>query len=282
MHAQSTDLARIEYTYFPQSDSDNSFRRVRGFINFPVKLNENGAYLLPGLEYRNINLKYNDPAIFETRELDRFQSFTASLGYTFKINELWRFGAEAGGIIASNFEQGDILNDDVIFKGTVVFVKIKEDERYIEPWRLILGLQYSTTSGLPLPLPIVNYYKRFHPDWSYALGVPKTNINYYLNNNSNLQAFVTLDGFFANVQNNFYTMPASTVNQRLAENISMTIVLAGIGYEYNFTNYLSLYIYTGHTVVNDIRFRDNKFNKVYTINDTNSFYGRTGLKFSIL
>ncbi|HSJ12579.1 MAG TPA: hypothetical protein VK916_07820, partial [Gillisia sp.] len=49
---QSTDLARIEYTYFPQTDSDNSFRRFRSFVNFPIKLNENGAYLVPGIEYR--------------------------------------------------------------------------------------------------------------------------------------------------------------------------------------------------------------------------------------
>src|SRR5690606_11743816 len=102
---QSTDLARIEYTYFPQTDSDNSFRRFRSFVNFPIKLNENGAYLVPGIEYRNTNLKYNDPAIFETNELDRFQSFSGSLGYTFKMSEQWRFGAGAGLRVASNFER---------------------------------------------------------------------------------------------------------------------------------------------------------------------------------
>ena len=280
--SQSTDLARVEYTYFPQTDSDNSFRRFRTFFNFPIKLNDEGAYLIPGLEYRNINLKYEDPALFNTADLTRFQSFTFSLGYTFKMNEIWRFGAEGGVKLASNFERGDIIADDVIYTGAVYFIKIKEDERYIEPTRLILGLQYSTTSGVPFPLPIVNYYKRFDEKWSYALGVPKTNLNYIINDRNNLQAFVTLDGFFANLQNNFNTAPNNAQQGAMAENISMTIVLGGLGYEYNFTENISLYIYGGHTIVNDIRLRDSKLNKVYTINDTNSFYGRGGLKFSIL
>lgn len=280
--AQTTDLARIEYTYFPQSDSDNSFRRFKSFINFPIKLNDNGAYLVPGIEYRNTNLKYNDPAVFDTNDLDRFQSFTGSLGYTFKMNELWRFGIIAGLKIASNFETSEIVKDDMIYDGSVYFIKIKEDERYIEPVRLILGLSYSTTTGVPFPLPVINYYKRFSPDWSYGLGVPKTNLKYYINEKHELQAFVTLDGFFANIQNNFSVSPNTPGSGRMAENISMTIVLGGLGYEYNFTDNLSLYVYGGHTIRNDIRLRDADLEKVYTINETNSFYGRAGLKFSIL
>lgn len=282
VYGQNTDLARIEYTYFPQSDSDNSFRRFTSFINFPIKLNDKGAYLIPGIEYRNTNLKYNDPAVFETNDLDRFQSFEASLGYTFKMNELWRFGAAGGIMAASNFETGEMISDDLIYTGSVYFIKIKEDERYIEPVRLILGLSYSTTSGIPFPLPIINYYKRFDPKWSYALGVPKSNIKYYINEKNVLQGFVTLDGFFANIQNNFVATPQDPSATAIAENISMTIVLAGVGYEYNFTENLSLYIYAGHTLRNDIRLRDKNLDKVYTINETNSFYGRTGLKFSIL
>jgi hypothetical protein len=281
-NAQSTDLARIEYTYFPQSDSDNSFRRFRAFLNFPIKLNDNGAYLIPGVEYRNTNLKYEDPAIFDTNELERFHSFTANLGYTFKINELWRFGVAGGLMAASNFETDRFISDDLIYTGAVVFIRSKEDERYIDPVRLILGLSYSTTSGIPFPLPIVNYYKRFDPKWSYTAGVPKSNLQYYFNEKNSVETFVTLDGFFANVQNNFTIAPNNNNTGGMAENISMTIVLAGLGYEYNFTDHLSLYLYAGHTVVNDIRLRNSNLDKVYTINDTNSFYGRTGLKFSIL
>lgn len=281
-YGQSTDLARIEYTYFPQSDSDNSFRRFRSFVNFPIKMNDKEAYLVPGIEYENINLKYEDPALFASGELERFQSFTFSLGYTFKINEDWRFGTNAGVKVASNFERDAVISDDLIYTGGIYFINMKEDERYIEPVRLILGLHYSTTSGIPFPLPVVNYYKRFRPNWAYALGVPKTNLTYYINEKNTIQGFASLDGFFANVQNNFDVDPTNASAKDMAENISMTILLAGIGYEHKFTDHLSFYVYAGHTLINNIRLRDDNLEKVYIINEANSFCARGGLKFSIL
>ncbi|MBO2544488.1 hypothetical protein J0871_08700 [Salegentibacter sp. BDJ18] len=281
--SQTTDLARIEYTYFPQSDSDNSFRRFRTFVNLPIKLNGKGAYLIPGVEYRNVNFKYKNSEAFTTNNLDRFQSFTGKIGYTFKMNELWRFGAETGVKIASNFATSELVKDDFIYTGSVYFIKIKEDERYIEPWRLILGLSYSTTTGFPFPLPVINYYKRFDENWSYGLGIPKTNLKYYFNDKHEVQGFVTLDGFFANIQQNFNPYPQTNPGaNRLAESMSMTIVLSGLGYQYNITDNIAFYTYAGYTVMNDIRLRDKDREDLYTIDENNTFYARGGLKFSIL
>lgn len=275
--AQSTDLARIEYTYFPQSDSDNSFRRFRTFVNFPIKLSENG-YLVPGLDYENINFKFEDAAPFgKFGNLDRYQSFTATLGYTNKMSESWRYAVLGGLMLASNFELGKIVKDDLLYTGAVLFIKDGGEEGVRVPWRLILGLHYSTTSGFPFPLPIINYYREFHPNWSYTVGVPKTNLKYSINKKNEIQAFVTLDGFFANIQENRQVENSNA----LAENISMTIVLAGLGYEFNFTDHLVYYLYAGHTVRNDIRIRDDNRDDVYDINRVNTFYGRTGLKFKI-
>lgn len=279
--SQQTDLVRIEYTYFPQKNSDNSFRRSRAIGAFPIRLKKEGSYLVPSLEYRNVHFKYKDPEVFDTSDLDRFQSFTATLGYTFKMKNDWRFGAETGVKIASNFSQGHIISDDLIYTGTVLFVKTKEDPVNDDASRLILGLRYSTTAGFPFPLPIVNYYKRWNEKWSYAIGTPKSNLKYYFNSRHEIQAFVTLDGFFANIQENFDATPSNTGNDNIAENISMTIVLSGLGYEFSFTDHLKFYIYGGHTLRNDIRLRDSNQDDVYTINETNTFYGRSGIKFTI-
>ena len=276
--AQSTDLARVEYTYFPQSSSDNSFRRFKSFVNFPIKVGTE-SYLVPGVEYENINFKFEDPTpVLKNNELDRYQSFTLNLGYTFKMSTDWRFAASVGGMLASNFELGEVVNDDFLFTGSVFFIKDQTGEGEAgKPWRLIAGLHYSTTSGFPFPLPILNYYREFAPNWSYSLGVPKSNLKYSFNPKNHLQLFATLDGFYANLQKN-REIPTSG---DLAENISMTIVLAGIGYEYNFTEHLVYYIYAGHTLMNDIRLRDDNKDDVYIINDVNTFYGRSGLKFKI-
>lgn len=280
--AQSTDLARVEYTYFPQSNSDNSFRRFRTFINYPIKLNDKGAYLLPGVEYRNVNFIYQDSENFSTLDLDRFQSFTGKLGYTFKLSETWRFGAEAGLMLASNFSTGEIMNDDFIYTGALYFMKSKDGEEVAKPWRLILGLSYSTTRGFPFPLPVVNYYQKLNEKWSYMVGIPKANLKYAFNDRNSIQSFVTLDGFFANIQENFSATPLHQSQSNAVDSMSMTVVLGGLGYEYKFTEHLSIYLYGGYTLINDIRLRDDNLDDVYTINDANTFYTRGGLKFNIL
>ena len=282
MNGQATDLVRVEYTHFPQSNSDNSFSRFKSFLKFPIKLNDSGAYLIPGVQYENVNFQYKDAEIFSTEKLEHLQSYSFSLGYTFKMTQEWRFGVEGEAIATSNFETKKLQNEDVEYTASIYFIKSKEDDQLIQPWRLILGLRYSTSTSVSFPLPIVNYYRRFHSKWSYTLGVPKTNLRYYLGENSALQAFVTVDGFYANIQEKFRTNAVASKDERFAQNISLTTVLSGIGYELNLSKYFSFYIYAGHSLINDVRLRDENQDRVYTINDRNSLYGRTGLKFSIL
>ena len=279
INAQLTDLVRVEYTYFPQRESNNSFRRFRSFVNIPLKLNEKGAYLVPKLEYRNVDFKYNDPTPFNTDPLNSFQHFEVGLGYTFKLNTDWRFVTQVGLIAASNFETNKIIRDDLITTATTLFVKDKKGSALNKPSTLVLGLAYSTTSGRPLPLPIVSYTKKVTDKFSYTAGIPKSGLKYKINDKHILQTFVTLDGFFANVQNNKVIFKN---NEEIdVDNISLTIVLAGIGYEYFFTKHLALYTFAGYTLLNDIRLRNIDKDDVLTINDLNSFYARAGIKFKI-
>lgn len=279
-YAQTTDLARIEYTYIPQTNSDNSINRFRAFINFPIELGWEGHYLVPGIEYRNFDLDIKDPVPFDIDELGKFQLFRASLGYTFKLKNNWRFAAKAGAEIASNFSENRIHNNDINFTGAVFMINDKTGDDYEKPSRLIVGLNYSTNAGRPYPLPILNYYKKFHPNWSYSLGSPKTNIKHSLNDKSAIQAFITLDGFYSNIQNNRDVFDEDGAT-RSASNISMTSVLGGVGYEYEFTKHLLYYGYFGHTFYHQIRLRDTDRNTLYRLNEENTFYIRTGIKFKL-
>ena len=274
--SQNTDLARLEFTYFPQESSDNSFRRVRSFINFPIKL-DNGNYLMPGLEYRNINLKYNDPAPFDTDNLDRFQSLEARLVYIHNINDNWRFATELGTQAASNFSSDDLLDDDLLLVASGLFIHKKDFESSVKKRRIVFGLRYSTTTGFPFPLPIFILNKRVNQNISYNLGVPKTSLKYHFNKRSSLQSFLTLDGFYANLQEE---IPVATAQgAQVAEDIRMTVILTGLGYQYKFTDELIFYAYSGYTILNDIRLRNSERDDTFTINQNNSFYARTGIKF---
>lgn len=276
--SQITDLTRIEYTYFPQEKSENSFKRFRTFIHIPLKLTDN-AYLVPGFEYRNVNFKLRDPLPFSTNGKERYQSFAATIGFTDMLNSEWRYAFKVGVKLASDFE-GHPISSDIIYEAFAGVIKDKTKKESLKanekPWRLVLGVAYSTIVGQPLPLPVINYYREFQPQWSYTLGIPKSTLKHKFNDKHSLQGFVTLDGFFANIQNDI-----NVPNVGIGENISMTTLLSGLGYEYSFTKNLFLYAYVGYTIVNDIRLRDAKGKDVFTLNSVNNFYGRTGIKFKI-
>jgi len=281
-YCQLTDLFRTEYTYFPQKKSKNSFKRFRALIATPIKLNDKGAFLVPGLEFKNVNFDFNDLANFETKDLDKFVSWDLTLGYTFKINDQWRFAARSGVLIASNFENNTIKNDDLLYSGAAFMIKDKTGEgKAKKPWRLILGLQFSTSAGIPFPLPIVNYHKRFHPSWSYGLGAPKSNLKYYLGKKNTFQTFATLDGFFANIQNNRNIASPDGSQTKIASSISFTVALAGIGYERKLSKHWVFYTLGGYTFLNDIRLRDDNRDDVFSINKENTFYIRGGIKFKL-
>ena len=278
--SQTSDLARVEYTYVPQANSDNSVSRFRGFVNFPVKIGTKGSYIIPGVEYRNIDLDIEDPEPFETQDLGKFQVFRLSIACTFKLGKDWRFAVKTGAEVASNFEENTVGIKDFSYNGSVFLIRDRKGEEVKKPSRFIIGLNYSTNAGRPFPIPIVNYYRKFHPEWSYSLGSPKTNLKYFCNKKNTFQAFITLDGFFSNIQKGRNVLDEDG-SSTLAENISMTMVLGGVGYEHGFTKHLFFYAYGGYTFYNEIRLRDQYDNNVYKLNDENTFYLRTGVKFKI-
>lgn len=274
-YSQTTDLARVEYMYIPQANSDNSITRFRALAQLPIPLDKDkDKIIVVGMGYRNTGLTIQDPVPFETSALDHLHRIEGYLGYVFKISDNWRLGAKAGARINSNLE-GKLVSDDVIYETSVYAINDMKKAGVDKPYRWIFGLTYSTTPGRNYPLPLVNYYREFHPDWTYTLGVPKSNIRHYLkaSHKDALQAFASLDNFFSNIQNNI------EVNGKTAENVSMTIIMAGLGYEHYFTDHLLYYMYATRSLSNDYRLRDNERNDIYTFNDKNTFYFRSGVKF---
>lgn len=294
--AQTTDLLRVEYLALPFSKSDNSINRYRALVQAPIPVNkEKKNYLVVGLEYRYVDITIKDSEDLlafmgpvppnenlQDNLVTSVQQIDAYLGYTWTTKNDWRFGLKFGPKFQSDFKDG-LQSDDIIYDGAVYAIKDKKHDTVggNKPYRLIMGLSYSTTPGRNFPLPILNYYKEFHPNWTYTLGVPKTNVRHYLNDNHKdaIQAFATLDNVYANIQQNF--VPTSTENSdgKVAESIQETIGLLGLGYEHFFTKHLLFYGYAAHSVYNDFRLEDGDGNKIHKINTENSPYFRAGLKF---
>lgn len=286
MMGQSTDLARIEYLNLPFSKSDNSVQRYRALLQVPIPLDkdENKIFIV-GFDYRYLDININDPEdklVFGDNLINSAQQIDAYLGYAWKHNENWRFITKAGVKLQSDFE-GKLLSDDLIYEVGAYAINDRTDNvaEGSKPYRFIAGLTYSTTPGRWFPLPILNYYREFHPNWTYTLGIPKTNVRHYLNDNHKdaIQAFITLDNFYANLSQNF-TPPMGLVEDgKVVETVQLTLALVGLGYEHYFTKHLVFYGYAAHSVYNDFRLEDGDGKKVYKINTENSPYFRAGLKF---
>lgn len=287
LSAQTTDLARLEFLHLPFSKSGNSLTRYRVLAQLPLRVHkEKKNFFVFGMEYRYLNIEISDKEDRFTNvngQISSLQEIDAYLAYTWEHNDSWRFGAKVGPKLQSDFE-GKLQKDDFLFEVGVYAIKDKrknvaEGEK---PSRFIFGLTYSNTPGRWFPLPILNYYKEFHPNWTYTLGLPKTNLRHYLNRKRKdaFQVFVTLDNDYANIHDDFApNSPDQNPDRRIAENIQVTMGIAGLGYEHFFTENLLFYAYAAHSVYSNFRFEDNEGNKVYQINNENSPYFRTGIKF---
>lgn len=273
-HAQLTDLARLEYSFIPKSNSEDQYTRLRALLNYPIEV-KNDTYFIIGGEYNRVLLNLEDNYPFDTSYLDKIHIIDLNIGYTFKWNETWRFGVKFNPRIASTLTT-KLSSDDFFVNGGVFIIADRtKDENLKRPYRLILGLTYNATTGLPFPLPFVSYFREINETWSFNAGVPKSNIKYAINAKNNLQAFVGLDGYLAHLQE------PSVINGQSVDNISLSVAVGGLGYEYLLSKHLVGYLYTGYTFrLNNVLRNDNR-DEVFKLDDLNAFYLRTGIKFKI-
>ena len=272
MMAQSTDLARIEFTSLPQGPSEIDSERYRALINVPIKVGQED-YLILGGDYSYIHFTSENTLPFESSELRNLHVVDFNLGYVGRWNENWRYIWFFTPRVASNLVDGLKLSD-ILINATISLWKERQDLE--KPFRLVVGLSYNSTTGIPVPLPLVSYQKRFHPDWTFTLGIPKSQLRYNINENHLLDMALFLDGYFVNIQNEI-TVPSG----ERAEAISLSAVVGTLGYQWKWNDYLSFYAQLGHTIRQKGILRDGNRNDVFLINSEESLYFRTGLKVSI-
>lgn len=274
-YSQLSDLARVDFTYIPNKSSDVEYTRFKALGNYPIKLKKEGAFLLVGLSYSNIHLRFQDADLpFDREMLNDFQLLDIPIGYTQKLKNDWRLGIRFAPGISTNLTANALMFEDVVFSGDLVFIK----ERNIDDTRkerLILGTSYSQNRGFPFPLPFISYYRKIHSNWSYNLGVPKTNIQYHFSKRNRLKLYAELDGFTSNLQNGVVID-----EDQVADRINMSLILGGFQYEYHFTDHLQLYARLAYNFSIRNTLRDGNTN-LLTIDNNSRGYFRTGLRFKI-
>lgn len=270
--AQSPDIFRLEYMLMPKNKTDAQLSRFKLVANAPIKIRETDNIIL-GVEYNYLSQDFGDISAIERSRIKSLHVVDLNLAYVYKYNEDWRFIGVVTPRLSSTLTNS-LAQGDVSLNVTVGVFKNKQN--IDKPMRLVLGIAYNSTVALRIPLPIVYYEKRFHPSWTYVVGVPKTGLKYHLKEKHMIQTEFILDGYFANLQNNII-LP----NTGIASSISSSAALFTIGYQYNITKNMSFYGYAGHTLFQEAVLRDKDRNDIFTLNDAPSFYFRTGFRIGI-
>ena len=275
--AQFGDIARVDYTILPQSDSGIEYTRIRALFNYPLKLKKEGTYLFLGLDYSNINLSAKNSDPFDTDELSDFQLLDLNIGYTMPLKNDWRLGARFTPGISSNLTASHIGFEDIVLSGDLIFIKDRtKSPEGQKRWRLIWGLSYSGNRGFPFPLPFLSYYKKFHPDWSYNLGIPKSNLQYHISKKHRLKLYTELDGFTSNLQGGILTDSGE-----MAESINLALIVGGLQYEFHIIDHVEFYARFSYVLSDRVNLRNENKDDIEILDNSNILYLRTGIKLKI-
>lgn len=271
--AQTPDVFRVEYMLMPRNDSGAKLARLKLVANAPIKTGDFSTIIV-GSEYNRLayDLQRDDIAINQ-EGLNYFHVVDINLAYVRKYDKDWRLIGVLTPRLASTLTN-PLEKGDFSINATIGAFRDRPD--IDKPTRLVVGIAYNSTVALRIPLPVVYFEKRFHPSWSYVLGVPKTGMKYHFKEKHIVQTEFILDGYFVNLQNNTVLPDAS-----FASSISSSAAVVTLGYSYNINKIMSFYGFFGHTIFQSGVLRDDDRNDIFTLNDDPSFYMRTGFRIGL-
>lgn len=271
--AQTPDVFRAEYMVMPENSSEVTTTRIKLLANVPIPVRKKQDFMVLGAEYTKFHYTVPQATLPNAGDLSNFHVLDVNFAYVYKWNNDWRFIGVVTPRWASTFTEG-MQREDFNMNYTAGAYKEKKDAD--KPYRLVLGLSYSATSPIRVPLPFVYYEKRFRPNWAYTVGVPKTGIKLYTKKQHFFQAELFLDGYYVNIQNDILLS-----NNNLATDISHTALLLTLGYQYKFTKDISIYLLGGHTITQNGVLRNSDRASVFTLNNGPGLYFRTGFRIGI-
>jgi hypothetical protein len=271
--AQTPDVFRIEYMLMPDNSGDVETSRIKLVLNVPIALREKKDYLILGAEYNRYNFEVPDDLFPNSNDLSKFHVVDVNMAYMYKLSEKWRLIGVVTPRWSSNFVE-ELQQDDFNMNYTAgAYKNIKDVEK---PFILVLGISYNGTSPIDVPLPFLYYEKRFHPNWSYIIGAPKSGMKYFTKKGHFFQTELFLDGYYVNIQNNIL-LPGNN----LSTDVSSTALLLTLGYQYKITKDMSVYLIGGHSLFQNGALRDKERNDIFTLNDEAGLYFRTGFRIGI-
>jgi hypothetical protein len=257
----------------PENSGGVETARIKLLANVPIAVRNKKDFIVLGSEYNRYNFEVPDTLFPNAGDLRKLHVFDLNFAYVYKVSEEWRMVGVVTPRWSSNFVE-ELQEDDFNINYTV---GAYQDKKNVEkPFRLVLGLSYNSNSPVQIPLPVLYYEKRFHPSWSYVLGVPKTGMKYFTPKGHFFQTELFVDGYYVNIQNNILLS-----NNILSTDVSYTALLLTLGYQYKITKDMSVYLVGGYSLFQNGALRDSDRRDIFTLNDDAGLYFRTGFRIGI-
>lgn len=273
LYCQTPDVFRVEYMLMPENSAGVETARIKLLANVPIPIRNKRDFIVLGSEYNRYNFEVPDTLFPNAGDLRKLHVFDLNFAYVYKVSEEWRLVGVITPRWSSNFVK-ELQEDDFNINYTV---GAYQDKKNIEkPFRLVLGISYNSNSPVQVPLPVLYYEKRFHPSWSYILGVPKTGMKYFTPKGHFFQTELFVDGYYVNIQNNILLS-----NNILSTDVSYTALLMTLGYQYKITKDMSVYLVGGYSLFQNGALRDGDRKDIFTLNDETGLYFRTGFRIGI-
>ncbi|MGB6152756.1 MAG: DUF6268 family outer membrane beta-barrel protein [Pricia sp.] len=271
--AQTPDIFRAEYMRMPENSQGAKLSRIKLVANYPITLKDSSNIIF-GAEYNRLSYGLRREGIPEGIEgLRHLHVADINFGYVHRYNTFWRIIGVVTPRLSSTLG-APIEKGDVSFNMTVGV--LREKKHVEKPTILVLGIAYNSTVALRVPLPIVYFEKRFHEQWSYVLGAPKTALKYHFDEKHQLQSEFILDGYYVNLQGTILVPGGGG-----ATSISSSGALGTLGYQYAIKKSVFLYIYGGHTLFQTGVLRNADREDIFTLNDGPNFYMRAGFRIGL-
>jgi len=169
VNAQNRELLNVDFNSTLNDDSAIGFKNATVKINIPLKLKK--GVLTNSLLFSTNMIDYNSNTVLNTVTIENFKTLKYSLGFSNKVNEIWKFRVQIAPTISSNFDS-NVLLDDVFMNGSLVFIKENNGSK------LRLGLAYNSGFGMNTPIPVISYSNKVSNTFSYTLGMPETKLEY--------------------------------------------------------------------------------------------------------
>jgi len=270
---EKEDLA-LDYSYIGSGNAGESnevsFNKFIAKGTIYRKVTKNRSLFFHTASYANININYSD-ALNVATELERFHSFSYSIGASIPIKNNWRMTAVFSPTLASNFE-GNVKFSDLQYLGIIFFGKAINQSKSLY---LNIGAMYSNTLGSPTPLPYFSLIWSPNKKFKYELGFPNTGITYKANEKLSFGSKLFITGDNLTLGDNLTYKNQSTP----IDNIRLSNFGWGLDVKKKFNKHISLKVAGGYTFSRKFEFNDGS-KVLQDFNLDNNFYGTVGLSIS--